>query len=234
MPRSVAAAMGPGSEARSMPELWIKICGIRGEGDVEAAVAAGADALGFVFHDQSPRNLTLDAARALRRAVPANVERVAVFLHPAQSLIDAVIEALQPDWLQTDLEDLDMLEVPAGQRVLPVLRRPAESPPRPIGPNGSGALLGHSRVMLDGGTSGVGMRADWAAARTLAARCELVLAGGLDPGNVADAVATVRPFGLDVSSGVERARGVKDPARIREFIDAARCAARVSAKEAAT
>ena len=66
-----------------------------------------------------------------------------------------------------------------------------------------------------------------AAARALARRCELVLAGGLDVGNVAEAVATVRPFGLDVSTGVERSRGVKDPARIREFIDAARSAARM-------
>jgi phosphoribosylanthranilate isomerase len=214
-----------------MPELWIKICGMRGEADIEAAVAAGADALGFVFHDPSPRNLTLDAARALQRAVPANIERVAVFLHPAQSLLDAVIDALQPDWLQTDLVDLETLELPAGQRVLPVLRKPAGSA-RPNGPNGFGTSLGHSRVMLDGGTSGVGMRADWTVARMLAARCELVLAGGLGPGNVADAVATVGPFGLDVSSGVERARGVKDPARIREFIDAARGAARVSAREA--
>jgi len=204
-----------------MPELWIKICGMCGAADVDAAVGAGADALGFVFHEPSPRNLTLDAARAMQRAVPKGLERVAVFLHPAQALVDAVIDALQPDWLQTDLGDLEKLELPADQRVLPVLRRTGETLR-----SRDGTPIGRHRVMLDGGTSGVGMRADWAAARGLAARCELVLAGGLDPGNVAEAVATVRPFGLDVSSGVERARGVKDPARIREFIDAARGAAR--------
>jgi phosphoribosylanthranilate isomerase len=85
--------------------------------------------------------------------------------------------------------------------------------------------------MLDGGTSGAGVRADWTAARTLASRCELVLAGGLDAGNVAEAIRAVRPFGVDVSSGVERARGVKDPARIRDFIDAARRAGRALTAE---
>jgi phosphoribosylanthranilate isomerase len=209
-----------------MRELWIKICGICSEADVEAAAAAGADALGFVFHEPSPRNLPLEAARAMQRAVPPGVERVAVFLHPPQSLVDAVIEALRPDWLQTDLEDLETLELPAGQRALPVLRTTDGSLPA-IGPGVDGSATVRSRVMLEGGTSGVGMRADWAAARALARRCELVLAGGLDAGNVAEAVATVRPFGLDVSTGVERSRGVKDPARIREFIDAARSAARM-------
>jgi phosphoribosylanthranilate isomerase len=209
-----------------MPELWIKICGMCGAADVAAAVAAGADAVGFVFHEPSPRNLTLDAARSMQRAVPVGVERVAVFLHPPQALVDTVIDALRPDWLQIDLRDLEQLALPAGQRVLPVLRSADESV-RTIGLNGDAAFSVRSRLMLDAGTSGVGMLADWAAAGALAGRCELVLAGGLTPGNVAEAVAAVRPFGLDVSSGVERARGLKDPARIREFIAAARDAAKV-------
>jgi phosphoribosylanthranilate isomerase len=209
-----------------MAELWIKICGMCGAADVEAAVAAGADAVGFVFHEPSPRNLTLDAARSMQRAVPVGVERVAVFLHPPQALVDTVIDALRPDWLQIDLRDLEQLALPAGQRVLPVLRSADESS-RTIACNGDAAFSVRSRLMLDAGTSGVGMLADWGAAGALAGRCELVLAGGLTPGNVAEAVAAVRPFGLDVSSGVERARGLKDPARIREFIAAARGAAGV-------
>ena len=196
-----------------MPELWIKICGMRSVADIEAAAAAGANAVGFVFYEPSPRHLAVGAARTLKAAVPAGVERVAVFLHPSQAEVDAAIDALQPDWVQTDLQDLDGLRLPPGQRVLPVLRKIAAEP-----------LFGGSRAMLDGGTSGAGVRADWTAARALAARCELVLAGGLDAGNVAEAIRAVRPFGVDVSSGVERARGVKDPARIRDFIDAARCA----------
>jgi phosphoribosylanthranilate isomerase len=194
-----------------MPELWIKICGMCSAADIEAAAAAGADAVGFVFYQPSPRHLAVGAARTLQQAVPAAVERVAVFLHPSQAQVDAVIDALQPDWVQTDLQDLDGLRLPPGQRVLPVLRKIGAEP-----------LFAGSRAMLDGGTSGAGVRADWTAARALVSRCELVLAGGLDAGNVAEAIRAVRPFGVDVSSGVERARGVKDPARIRDFIDAAR------------
>ena len=203
-----------------MPELWIKICGMRSAADIEAAAAAGANAVGFVFYEPSPRHLAVGAARALKAAVPAGVERVAVFLHPSQAEVDAAIDTLQPDWVQTDLQDLDGLRLPPGQRVLPVLRKIAAEPP-----------FGGSRVMLDGGTSGAGVRADWTASRALASRCELVLAGGLDAGNVAEAIRAVRPFGVDVSSGVERARGVKDPARIRDFIDAARGAGRALAEE---
>jgi hypothetical protein len=97
-----------------MPELWIKICGIRSAADIEAAAAAGADALGFVFYEPSPRHLAIGAARMLQEAVPAHVERVAVFLHPSQAEVDAVIDALHPDWVQTDLQDLDGLRLPAG------------------------------------------------------------------------------------------------------------------------
>ena len=203
-----------------MPELWIKICGIRSAADIEAAAAAGADALGFVFYEPSPRHLAIGAAQMLLKAVPAHVERVAVFLHPSQAEVDAVIDALHPDWVQTDLQDLDRLRLPPGQRVLPVLRNIGSEP-----------SFGGARAMLDGGTSGAGVRADWTTARALASRCELVLAGGLDAGNVAEAIRTVRPFGVDVSSGVERERGTKDPGRVREFINAARGAARALTEE---
>jgi len=214
-----------------MPELWIKICGIRSAADIEAAVAAGADALGFVFYEPSPRHLAIGSARTLQEAVPAHVERVAVFLHPSQAEVDAVIDALRPDWVQTDLEDLDGLRLPRGPRVLPVLRKIGSEPIFRVPKNGSEPLFGGSRAMLDGGTSGTGVRADWAAARALASRCELVLAGGLDADNVAEAIRTVRPFGVDVSSGVEHARGMKDPARVRDFINAARSAARALTEE---
>jgi phosphoribosylanthranilate isomerase len=216
-----------------MARLWIKICGMSTVPDIEAAVAAGADALGFVFFEPSPRHLSLPAAQALQAAVPAGVERVAVFLHPAQSSVDEVIDALRPDWLQTDLDDLLRLRLPAFQRVLPVLRR-RENGSEPVSlPEMGSAPFSHRRVMLEGATSGQGQRADWDQARVLAERCELVLAGGLDAGNVSEAVRTVRPYGVDVSSGVERARGIKDPARIRAFIRAARAAEQSTDQEAA-
>lgn len=196
-----------------MPPLWIKICGLRTLEAIDAAASAGADAVGFVFHDASPRNVGLDDARALQRAVPAGVERVAVFLHPSQALLDAVLAAIEPDWVQTDASDLGGLRLPAGQRVLPVLR--------------SGAALAGPlapRCLFESSSSGSGERADWSAAAHIARTSQLVLAGGLDPSNIGEAVRAVHPFGVDVSSGVESSRGVKDVARIREFIRAARAA----------
>jgi len=203
-----------------MAALWIKICGLRTTAAIEVAAEAGADAVGFVFHAPSPRHLEPAAARALQAAVPPGVERVAVFLHPSQALVDAALEAMAPDWVQTDAEDLAGLRLPPGQRVMPVLR--------------SGVPLPESlpgRCLFESGLSGAGERADWSAAAELAYRTELVLAGGLDPGSVVEAVRTVRPFGVDVSSGVERQRGVKDATLVREFIRTAREAAQVPLSE---
>lgn len=200
-----------------MAALWIKICGLRTAAAIEAAAEAGADAVGFVFHAPSPRHIEPAVARALQAAVPPGIERVAVFLHPSQALVDAALEAIAPDWVQTDAEDLAGLCLPCGQRVLPVLRSGGPLP----------ELL-PARCLFESGRSGAGERADWSAAAGIARRTELVLAGGLDPESVAEAVRTVRPFGVDVSSGVERERerGVKDAALVREFIRAAREAQR--------
>ena len=105
-----------------MAALWIKICGLRSAAAIEVAAEAGADAVGFVFHAPSPRHLEPAAARALQAAVPPGIERVAVFLRPSQALVDAALEAIAPDWVQTDAGDLEHLRLPPGQRVLPVLR----------------------------------------------------------------------------------------------------------------
>ena len=196
-----------------MARLWIKICGMRTREAIEAAAQAGADALGFVFHEASPRNLTVASASALQSYVPAGVERVAVFLHPAQDLVDGVVSAIQPDWVQTDAADLAALRLPAGQRVLPVFRSGQARP----------ALL-PKRCLLESARSGAGERADWQEAAYLAAITEVVLAGGLDAGNIDEAVRRVRPFGVDVSSGVESGQGVKDVVKIRDFTRSARAA----------
>jgi phosphoribosylanthranilate isomerase len=192
-------------------KLWIKICGLTAPEAVAAALECHVDALGFVFHAPSPRNLTPAAAAALAREVPRNVARVAVTLHPSQALLEAIVAGFAPDLLQTDADDLARLKLPAGLAVLPVLR---------AGTPRSAALP--ERCLYESDHSGAGVLADWSAARALAARTELVLAGGLDPGNVAAAIRAVRPFGVDVSSGVERVPGLKDPARIVEFVAAAR------------
>ena len=203
-----------------MPHLWIKVCGMRTREAIEVAAQAGADALGFVFHEASPRNLTVESASALQSCVPAGVERVAVFLHPSQDLVDGVVSAIQPDWVQTDAADLVTLRLPAGQRVLPVFRSGQARP----------ELLPR-RCLLESARSGAGERADWRDAASITAMTEVVLAGGLDADNVGEAVRCVRPFGVDVSSGVESGRGIKDVVKIREFIRAARAAEQVRTPE---
>jgi phosphoribosylanthranilate isomerase len=198
--------------------LWIKVCGMRSEQAIAAAAAAGANAVGFVFHEPSPRHLEAAQARDLAASVPAGIEKVAVFLHPSQATLDAALAAVRPDWVQTDFADLDSLRLPPGQRVMPVFR---------TGRAEAIEQLDRQRfpqVLLESGRSGFGERADWVEAARIASSIRTVLAGGLDAGNVADAVATVRPFGVDVSSGVERTRGVKDVALIHEFVQTARTA----------
>lgn len=194
--------------------IWIKVCGLGSELAVAAALDAGADAVGFVFHAGSPRNLALGRASALGALVPQRVKKVAVVLHPSQALVDSIIAALAPDLLQTDAEDIAGLRLPRGLTTLPVLRSGA---PRPV------PLP--ARCLFESPTSGAGRRADWQEARALAAACELVLAGGLDAANVAEAVSAVRPAGVDVSSGVESAPGIKDVGMIHAFVAAARAAA---------
>jgi len=193
--------------------LWIKICGMTDATGITAAAAAGADALGFVFYAPSPRNLSIAQAVELQAVVPAGVKRVAVFLHPAAELVADVLAHVRPDLLQLDLDDIAALELPESVGCLSVVRSGAVP-----------ATLPH-RVLLESARSGHGERADWTEAHALGARHEVVLAGGLDADTVGLAIATARPFGVDVSSGVESRRGHKDPALIDRFVKTARRAA---------
>ncbi|NLG75909.1 MAG: phosphoribosylanthranilate isomerase [Xanthomonadaceae bacterium] len=195
--------------------MWIKICGLSSAEAVAAAVNAGADAIGFVFAP-SVRQVSATQAAALVRGVPTRVQRVAVMRHPSQQLVDEVCATFGPDVLQTDWDDLAKLRLPETLQVLPVVR------------DGDVIEAAPSRLLYEGRVSGSGATADWAAAQRLASRSQLVLAGGLNAANVATAIATVRPFGVDVSSGVERAPGIKDAAKIEAFIHAAREAADVA------
>lgn len=193
----------------------IKICGLTTPAAVDVALAAGADALGFVFYGLSPRNLTPDRAAVLAARLPKRVRRVAVTLHPNQALVDAVLKKFSPDVWQTDAEDFATLSLPARIERWPVLRAGQPRPERVP-----------ARFLFEGAKSGAGERVDWSLAAALALQGELVLGGGLDPGNVAAAVAAVRPYGVDVSSGVESAPGQKDAEKIEAFVAAARTAAR--------
>lgn len=192
--------------------LWVKVCGLTTAEAVSAAVEAGVDAVGFVFAE-SKRKVTPRQAAELARDVPDRIVRVAVMLHPSQAELDEVWLQFRPHVLQTDIEDLATLRVPEGLQVTPVIRAGRELP----------AVL-PARLLFEGPTSGTGETTDWSAAAKLAARTQLILAGGLRPANVADAIAVARPFGVDVSSGVEARPGVKDPAKIHEFVRIARAA----------
>ena len=195
--------------------LLVKICGVTTDEAINAAVAAGADAIGFVFHGPSPRSIVPLRAAALTSSLPSGVLRVAVTLHPSQALVDRVLAEFEPDVWQSDAADFEVLLLPATIARWPVWRSgslPPETPP--------------PRLLYEAVASGAGVQADWTAAASLARRCGLILGGGLDAANVGAAIATVRPYGVDVSSGVEREPGVKDPAMIRGFIEAARAAGR--------
>lgn len=195
----------------------VKICGLRDAEAVDAAVAAGADALGFVFAESVRRISPRDAASLAERA-PRGTLRVAVMCHPAVALWREVEVVFRPDVLQTDAADLAELPVPAGVVCWPVVREA----------DGVEETGLPGTYVYEGATSGRGQPVDWQRAARLASTGRMILAGGLDADNVREAIATVAPFGLDVSSGVESAPGVKDPGLIEAFVRAVRAAERGS------
>lgn len=195
-----------------MSNIWIKICGLTTPDAVAAALAARADAIGFVFAE-SPRKVTPERAAQLAAVARGRAICVAVTRQPTQALIDEIVGVFDPDLLQTDIEDLAGLRLPRQLQTLPVLR--------PL-PRFAGEGTLPARLLFEGQTSGAGVKCDWGSARALAQRTQLILAGGLDPLNVADAIAAVKPFGVDVSSGVEFEPGIKSPSKIAQFVDAVR------------
>ena len=192
--------------------MWLKICGMTSADAVTAALQARVDAIGFVF---SPSVRRLEPEQAAQLAAPArgHVSLIAVTVHPDQQLVDEILRVFQPDVLQTDLQDFDVLTLPDTLARLPVLRAGV----------GSGAALPR-RMLFEGARSGSGEAADWNTASRLARMSELILAGGLNAHNVAAAIRAVRPHGVDVSSGVESAPGRKSAQMIAEFVEAARVA----------
>ncbi|MBT8087318.1 MAG: phosphoribosylanthranilate isomerase [Gammaproteobacteria bacterium] len=191
--------------------VLVKICGLKEKRHVELAVESGAGAVGFVFAE-SPRRITPDAANAASDTVPDHVKRVAVMLHPANEEWLEVLERFGPDVLQTDAADFERLDVPDGVERWPVFRAGQSEPAT------------SAAYVYEGPKSGSGETVDWSLAAELARRGRMVLAGGLHAGNVGRAIETVRPFGVDVSSGVETSPGEKDAQLIAEFIRAARAA----------
>lgn len=192
-------------------KLLIKICGLSTAEDVLAAVDAGADAVGFVFAD-SIRRVSPPTAASISRRAPDSVKRVAVMLHPSNDEWQAVLRNFRPDVLQTDADDFDRLDVPAAIERWPVYRE------------GEGLPATEGTYLYEGRKSGQGETVDWSMAARIARGGQMVLAGGLNAENVGQAITTVRPFGVDVSSAVETEPGRKDVGLIRNFIKAARAA----------
>ena len=194
--------------------MTIKICGVRDRRAAEAAARAGVDAIGFVFA-ASPRRVAPAEARRIASDLPPTVERVAVFRLATVGEIRRALDVFPADRVQVE-PDRDRLAA-FGPRLLPVLHDDGSLEEQD-------ALIGAARpvVLEAAGRGGRGIRPDWKRAAALARRRPVLLAGGLDPANVAAAIRAVRPWGVDVSSGVESAPGVKSTVLIEAFVAAAR------------
>ena len=191
--------------------VFVKICGLRDAETVAAAIDAGADAIGFVFAE-SPRRVSVEQAFEAVSGVGASVKRIAVMRHPSKRDWQEVLEYFAPDILQTDIEDLAELDVPPHVQAWPVFREGGRIPAQDL----------PYVFVYEGQSSGAGETVDRVRAAEISKKGRMVLAGGLDSGNVARAIRKTHPWGVDVSSGVESSPGVKDKEKIRQFIGAVR------------
>jgi len=203
---------------------YVKICGITSVADAVLAVTAGADAIGLNFVPSSKRVIDVATAAHISEAVGGDVEVVCVVADRSSSELEELRVATGIRWLQLhgseSPEELELL-LPQAYKAIAIATR--EDVAR-------ASEYGGSRLLVDakiaGELGGTGQRFDWSLAVPLAARRDVIVAGGLTPENVADAVGALRPFGVDVASGVEDPRNprAKDAARVRAFVEAARSA----------
>ena len=211
--------------------LLVKICGLRTPDALDAALEAGADMVGFVFFPPSPRNLGAEAARALGERVQGRAKKVALSVDATDAELDRVVEALKPDMLQLHGKETPERVVAVHSRfrlpvmkALPVEARADLAPVR-LYEKVAGWLLFDGRAPREATRpGGLGKPFDWTLLERLDLKIPFMLSGGLDAGNVAEALRITRAPAVDVSSGVERAPGEKDPDKIRAFIRAARLA----------
>lgn len=205
-----------------MQRTRIKICGITRAEDLAAAVNAGADAVGFVFYPPSPRYLTPDRAAELARGVPPFVTRVGLFVNSEPAVVTATLDAVPLDLLQFQGEESPEFCQQFGRPYVKVARmRPGFD------------LIEFARLfasaqglLLDAyveGYGGTGQQFDWALVPD-ELPVPIVVAGGLTADNVGEVIARLQPWGVDVSSGVEQAKGIKDKDKIAAFIAAVRTA----------
>jgi len=194
----------------------VKICGITTVDDALMAVAAGADALGFVFHSLSPRNIGVEAAAAIIREVPPFVQTVGLFVNVPIEYVNDTVEATGLDVVQLHGDETPEYCRLVGRRVVKAFRIKDIDSLEPIRRYSvAGFLLDAWSPKAYGGT---GMTFNWDIAKVAEQYGPIILAGGLTPENVAQAVETVSPFAVDVSSGVESVPGKKGPEKVLAFI----------------
>lgn len=211
----------------------IKICGITTLNDALAAAELGADLLGFNFYPKSPRYIAPETCReitgSLRSQYP-NLTLVGVFVNVPVAEIRVILETCQLHLAQLHGDETPEMLAELGSRAFKAIRlsasesvdesvHPFVSVPQSVSPFHPALLVDAAVKGLYGGS---GMTTDWAKAAKLSRRIPLLLAGGLRPENVAQAIAQARPWGVDTASGVESSPGVKDAARMRDFAAAAR------------
>ena len=199
----------------------VKICGITRLQDAAAAVEYRADALGFVFYEPSPRHVSIEQAAAICRQLPPFVTTIGLFVNARADLIARAISQTGIDLLQFHGDESAEFCASHGRPWIRAVRMKPETDLAAAQSEfgaGRGLLLDAYRPGVPGGT---GETFDWQRIPPGMAR-RVVLAGGLEPGNVAQAIGVVRPYAVDVSGGVEAAKGIKDPQKIKLFIDEVR------------
>ncbi len=200
----------------------IKICGITRLADAQQAAALGADAIGLVFHPKSPRCIDIDTALPIRSAMPPFITVTVLFMNESEGLIERVLEKIRPDCLQFHgVETADF----CAQWSRPYLKAIPMGSVEDIAayaeryPHAQGFLLDSNVAGRQGGS---GDTFDWSKIPS-SFDFPMVLAGGLNPTNVAAAIAQVKPWGVDVNSGVEKSSGIKDADLINQFFSEGHC-----------
>ena len=213
-----------------MSRTRIKICGLTRRQDVAAAVEAGADALGFVFYPPSPRNVSPEQAAELAALLPPFVTAVGLFVDPQAEFVAEILRRVPLQLLQFHGDEHDarcaaLAAVPGTGYRLPWIKAARMRPGVDL-LEFSASHPGARALLLDSfaaGYGGSGKTFDWSLVPS-GVKHPLVLSGGLDPGNVGEAVRRLRPWAVDVSSGVEMEKGIKDAAKIAAFIAGVRSA----------
>ncbi|MDK2776427.1 MAG: phosphoribosylanthranilate isomerase [Pseudomonadota bacterium] len=194
-----------------------KICGLTRAGDAHAAVQAGADAVGLVFYPPSPRAVDVAQARAVIAAVPAFVTVTALFVNPSADEVQKVLDSVRIDLIQFHGDEEDDFCSQFNRPYIKAVRVRQASDVVASCVRFPGALA----ILLDsykpGVPGGTGESFDWSLVPAEFSK-PIILAGGLNPGNVAQAIRQVRPFAVDVSGGVEASKGIKDHGKVNEFI----------------